>query len=374
MKNIKTNTVKKAKNIVIKIGTSILTDIENGYPKITTKHIQPVIDGISEYFEKKNFTIVSSGAVGFGMSVLNLKSKPKELANKQAAAAIGQNKLMNMYDGLFSKYNKSVAQVLLTPQGIMQRKHYLNAANTLNALFKMNVVPIINENDTVSVEELKFGDNDKLAAMVSSMINADLLILLTNIDGLLRDVNDKNSLIEDVYEIDNNLLSLCSCESKSTTTGGMKSKLTAAEIVMSSGIPMIICNAETPEVIKDILQGNFHGTYFHPAKTVLCPRKRWIKYSVQTNGKIYIDKGASDAVVKHKSLLSSGVQKISGIFDRGECVSIHNENREKIAAGLVNYNSEELNKIKGLKSSEIIEVLGYMDFKEVIHTDNMVLI
>ncbi|HPG31465.1 MAG TPA: glutamate 5-kinase, partial [bacterium] len=292
MKTNKIELLKKSRNIVVKIGTSILTEISNGYPQITDKHISSIIKSTSKHFEKRNFSIVSSGAVGFGMSVLNLKTKPKEISEKQAAAAIGQNKLMQMYENIFSKYKKVIAQILLTQPELMGRQQYLNAVNTLNSLFKIKAVPIINKNDTVAIDELKFGDNDKLAAMVGAMINADLIILLTNIDGLLNNINEPDSLIEDVKKLTPELFEICGCASNNATTGGMKSKLIAADIATSSGIPMIIANGYEPDIIDKILNCRFKGTFFYPADKIISPRKRWIKFNLKPKGKIFIDAGA----------------------------------------------------------------------------------
>ncbi|HON57546.1 MAG TPA: glutamate 5-kinase, partial [bacterium] len=287
---------------------------------------------------------------------------------------IGQNKLMQMYDKLFAKYNKVVAQILLTQTGIMHRQRYLNAVNTLNALFKLKAIPIINENDTVAVEEIKFGDNDKLGAMVATMINADLLIILSNIDGLFKNLNDKNSLIEDVISIDDELLKIAGSASKSTTTGGMISKLRAAEITMSAGIPMIICNGYDDKIIDKVLTLSYRGTFFYPAKKTLAPRKHWIKYNLKPRGKIIIDDGAVKALKNNKSLLPSGIVNVTGDFDAGDCVGVYNSNNEKIAKGLCNYNKFELLQIKGLKTSEIKKKFDFYDADEALHIDNMVLI
>ncbi|MBP7651978.1 glutamate 5-kinase [Candidatus Dependentiae bacterium] len=375
MKTNKFELIKKSKNIVVKIGTSILTEIKNGYPQITDKNISAIIKSMSKHFGIRNFTIVSSGAVGFGMSVLNMKTKPKDLSLKQAAAAVGQNKLMQMYENLFSKYNKIIAQVLLTQPGMMDRQQYLNAINTLNSLFEINAIPIINENDTVAVDELKFGDNDKLAAMVGSMINADLIILLTNINGLLNDIKNPCSLIEDIEKLTPELFEICGCASKSTTTGGMKSKLIAADISMSSGIPMIIANGYEPDIIDKILNCKFNGTFFYPADKIISPRKRWIKFNLKPKGKIFVDNGAAAAIQNNKSLLASGITGCDGKFDKGDCVAVYVYDKKniKIAVGLCNYNNEKLNLIKGLKTSEIKKIYGENDYPEVIHIDNMAL-
>lgn len=372
MKTEKNELIKKAKRIVIKIGTSILTDIIDGKPVVTTKNIEPIINSIIPLMKNKTFTIVSSGAIGFGMAELGLNSKPKELSMKQAAAAIGQNKLMQMYDCIFNKRDVTVAQILLTQTGIMQRSRYLNAINTLNSLFKLKVVPIINENDTVAVEEIKFGDNDKLAAMVSSMIEADLLILLTNIDGLLEDVSKPETLISDIRDITSDILKLCGAAGKSTTTGGMKAKLAAADICMSSGIPMIICNTR-PDSISKIFDATFKGTFFYPKKKVIPPKKRWIKFNLKPRGRIVVDTGAEKAVLNHKSLLPSGITSFEGRFDVHDCVAVYNLSGEKIAVGLINFDDNFLKKIVGLKMSELKEKYGAESAREIIHIDNMAL-
>ena len=373
MKTEKNELIKKSRRIVIKIGTSILTDIVGGKPEITTKNIEPIIDSLIPLMKNKTFSLVSSGAIGFGMSVLGLNTKPKELSMKQAAAAIGQNKLMQMYDRLFEKHAKTVAQILLTQTGIMQRARYLNAINTMNSLFKLNVVPVINENDTVAVEEIKFGDNDKLAAMVASMIEADLLILLTNIDGLLEDVTRPETLITDIKSITPEILKMCGAAGKSTTTGGMKAKLAAADICMSSGIPMIICNTNT-DIITRIFDGSFKGTFFYPKKNIIPSRKRWIKFNLKPRGKIIVDAGAEKAVLNNKSLLPSGIVSFEGRFEANDCIAIFNDSGEKIAVGLINCDDNYLKKIIGLKMQEIKVKFGSAAMREVIHIDNMAVV
>jgi len=374
MKNTKNHIINNAKTIVFKIGTSLLTDTDSDSPKITIAHIKPIISDIMRYLPDRNICIVSSGAIGFGMSILKFKTKPKELPLKQAAAAIGQNKLMQMYENLFSKYNKTVAQILLTQLGIQDRQRYLNARNTITTLFNLKAIPIINENDTVAVDEIKFGDNDKLAALVSAMINADLLVILTNIDGLLKNINQPDSLIEDVFTLTPELFKICGAASKSTTTGGMKSKLIAADITMSSGVNTIICNGSNPNIISEIFHtNNFKGTFFYPDKKPLNSWKRWIKYNLKPKGKIIIDAGAVNALKNHKSLLASGIKDCVGDFQPNDCVQIIDEANNKIAVGLTEYSSDMLSKIKGLKTEEIKKKLKIDYCKEVVHIDNLTL-
>lgn len=368
------NTSKK--RIVVKIGTSSLTH-KNG--KISLYSMDRAIRQLSDLKnEGYDIVLVTSGAVGAGLTRLNLNQRPTTTAEKQAVAAVGQGILMHMYEKLFSEYGIIVAQVLLTRDDLSIRKKCVNFINSIDNIFKYGVIPIINENDTVATEELNFSDNDTLSAMVASLIEADLLIILSDIDGLY----DKDphrykdaKIIHTVKDINENIKKLAGDSFESMGTGGMKTKIKAAEIAVHSGVGMFIANGGEDMVLQKLLRGERIGTYFEPLTKKINRRGRWIAFSSLTEGVIYIDKGAEDALVKRgKSLLSCGIKSISGEFEIGDTVSISNMNNDIIGKGIVNFSSEDLMRIKGLNSSKIEDVLGHKLYDEVIHRDNLVVL
>ncbi len=365
--------------IVIKIGTTLLTGAR-GFDG-------PVVEGLVKeiaalkHERDLNVLIVSSGAIGCGMDTLKLAERPKVLPLKQATAAIGQARLMHFYQVLFETYGDGLhtAQVLLTSSDLDDRHRYLNIRNTIQTLFSLkNVVPIVNENDSVATEELRFGDNDTLSARVASKIDADMLIILSDIDGLY----DRNpsrykdaKLIESVAQVDDSIDALAEDTGVATSVGGMKTKLHAARIACASGLVTVIANGRTPGIISGVLDGTARCTRFGASAAVLSHRKRWIAFGRAARGAIDIDDGACGALrEKGKSLLAAGVTGISGAFDVGAAVRIRDRSGKDIACGLVNYSSGDLGRIKGCKSSEIRAILGRKDFDEVIHRDNLVLL
>lgn len=364
---------KKFKRIVIKIGTSLLT--KNNNTEFNINFIKNIISEISILSKTKQIALVSSGAIGLGMKELNLKKRPKKLSDKQAVAAIGQPLLMNIYSKYFSEYNIRTAQVLLTHSGLQNRKRHLNATNTINSLFKYNVIPIINENDTVATEEIKFGDNDTLASLVSILIDADLMILLTDTDGLYKNINDSNTIINEVYDITEDIVNFAKPTLKENSVGGFLSKLESAKISINSGVGVLICNGNKPNQISEFMSNKKIGTYFYPKKYNIKGKKRYIAFNLKRRGKIHIDEGAGIAISqKGKSLLPSGIIKVESKFDTGDCVSIFYNNKE-IACGLVNYNSIIIDKTKKLTTSQIRKIFPneWAD-DEIIHRDNMVLL
>ncbi len=364
----------KANRLVIKVGTSTLTH-DTG--KLNLYQIEVLV---REIVDLKNLgrevILVTSGAVGAGMGRMGLTRKPRTMPEKQALAAIGQGLLLHMYEKLFAEYGQIVSQVLLTKDDIAHRERYLNSRNTLSALLRMGTIPIINENDTVVFEQIKFGDNDTLAALVAGLVNADLLIVLSDIDGLYTSnpkLDTNARLIDLVDEITPEIERLAGEPSSKLGSGGMITKIEAAKIACNSGIPMVLANGKRPNVLRDIVSGVSVGTVFTPKDHRLKTRKGWIAYGSVVDGTITVDSGAEKAIVKNgKSLLPSGISAIEGEFSRGSVVKICGENGE-IARGIVNYNSAEIEKIKGCQSKDIASILGHKDYEEVIHRDNLCL-
>ncbi|WP_418790722.1 glutamate 5-kinase [Phosphitispora sp. TUW77] len=365
---------KKIKRIVVKVGSSTLS-YPNGRLNITQMELlaRDLADLQNRGIE---VILVSSGAQGAGMGKMGLSRRPKTIPEKQAAAAIGQGLLMHMYEKLFSEYGITVAQVLLTREDIMDRKRFLNARNTLNALLGMETIPIINENDTIAVEEIRFGDNDALSALVASLIEAELLIILSDIAGLYtgNPATDKDAtLIPLVTEINEDIEHIAGGSGSKLGTGGMVTKLQAAKVAMNSGFPMIIAQGSENRIVRRIVDGEQLGTLFMPRENRLHSKKRWIAFGSNVQGTILIDSGARKALAEDgKSLLPSGIVSVAGTFEIGNTVSVFYEGKE-IGRGIVNYSSLELDSIKGKKTGEIPKILGYKDFDEVIHRDNFAL-
>ena len=364
------------KRLVVKIGSNILA---NGKEGLDTKRISFIARDISELHDKGyDVVIVSSGAVAAGMRKLGLKEKPKDIKLKQAAAAIGQSHLMWAYERSFGEYGKKVAQVLLTRDDFADRKRYINSKNTLLTLLTYRVVPVINENDTVATDEIKFGDNDYLASLVAGLVEADRLIILSDVEGLYTADPKRNSragLIEYVEEITPELEERAGGAGSIVGTGGMYSKILAAKRAVSHGIMVHIISGRKDGLLKSLLEGNHCGTLFKPREEKLSSRKGWIAYGSRSKGSLVIDEGAVKALVEGgKSLLPSGIISVEGDFDTGDAIYCLNSKDVRIAKGLTNYSSSEINKIKGKKTSEIEKILGYKYSEEVIHRDNLVLI
>jgi glutamate 5-kinase len=368
------DSVKRAKRIVIKVGSSSLT-YQNA--KLNLRRIEKLIREIVDLKNQdKEVILVSSGAVAAGQGELDLAERPQTIPEKQALAAIGQGILMKTYQKLFSEYGQKVAQVLLTQKDLTDRKRYLNSRNTLNQLLNYGVIPVINENDTVAVEEIKFGDNDTLSALVSSLIDADLLIILSDIDGLYtadprHDPTAK--LLSRIDDISHEIEALAGDAGTKRGTGGMITKIRAAKVSTRSGIPLIIANGSLDNVLSQITQGVEVGTLFL-SQEKLASREKWIAFNLDVEGEIVIDSGAVKALLeKGKSLLPCGILASQGCFSAGAVVDIVNQAGEILARGLVNYSQREIEEIKGLHTSKIKERLGYQDYDEVVHRDNLVL-
>jgi glutamate 5-kinase len=324
--------------------------------------------------------LVSSGAVGIGCRRMGLAERPKTLAMKQAVAAIGQGRLMRIYDDLFSALNQPIAQVLLTRSDLTQRSRYVNSYRTFRQLLSLGVIPIVNENDTVAVEELKFGDNDTLSALVASLIGADWLFLLTDVDRLYSADPRRSADAQPIVQIDSpeQLIALKAGAGKQGSawgTGGMLTKLEAAQIATRAGVRTMITDGRQPGNIAKALAGEAVGTQFSPLAKPSRGRKRWIASNLPTSGRIYVDGGAARAVLKGgKSLLAAGITAIQGEFQPQDAVDLCTQDGQEIARGIVNYSHQELQRILGRRSEEIATILGYAGSDTVIHRDNMVLV
>jgi glutamate 5-kinase len=361
-----------AKRIVVKVGSNVLTE-DNG---LNLKAMRSIARQIGKLIESGlEVILVSSGAMASGIKKIGLPARPDELPKRQAVAAVGQAGLMMEYEKAFGRFNLKVAQILLTSEDLSNRKRYLNARNTLNTLLSWQVVPVINENDTVWVEEIKLGDNDHLAAMITLLMDADVLINLTDIDGLFnRDprVFQDAELITDVTRINKDIERYAGEIPGALGTGGMISKIKAARKVNSAGVPMVIAGGDKPNILLKLFSGQKHGTFFIPQKQRLTSRKCWIAFSLKPKGKIILDDGAVKAILKNgKSLLPSGIIAVKNDFGVGAAVEFQNQRNESLGIGLANYSSTDINKIKGLKSGRIKQVLGHKSYDEVIHRDNL---
>ena len=381
--NIREN-IKNAHRIVFKFGTNALTR-SNG--ELALSRIYSFIEAISDLKANgKEIIIVTSGAVGMGVKRLGLDCKPTLVSLKQACAAVGQGQLMYFYEDSFNKFSILTAQVLLTEDDFSVRKKYLSLRNTLNKLLELGVIPIINENDTIASSELEgyhadginvcFGDNDKLSALVVSKLDADLLVILSDIDGLYDDdprVNDNAKLIPVINEITPKIEAL-GFEASKNGRGGMKTKLEAAKVVVHSGGMAMITNGKTPDIIRKIFDGEDVGTVFLPMEH-LSSKKRWLAYATTIIGKIKVnDKARNVLVNSNASLLSIGITEIINEFHHGDVVSIIDNHENEFARGIVNYSSMECEKISGKHSDEIEGILGYKNYDEVILRDNMVIL
>jgi len=373
-------TINEANRIVIKFGTNILTNDEG---EISLPRVYAFIEDVSKLKKSgKEVILVTSGAVGLGKKKLGVAGT-EAVAMKQACAAIGQGKLMSIYESAFDQYDIVVAQILLTEDDFSQRKKYLSIRTTLNKLLELDVIPIINQNDTVSTIELDeicvdmqvcFSDNDKLSALVASELDANLLVILSDIDGLF-DSNPKTNkdakIIPVVEKVTNEILNY-GTEASAGGRGGMKTKLEAARLVTRSGGTVIVANGQSPSIIKRIFEGEEIGTIFSANDEMLSGKKRWIGYATNILGKLVVNYGAKKAILeKESSLLPIGVVGVVNEFKKGEVVAIMDENNREIARGIVNYNSGDCKKIAGAHSDDIAKILGYKNYDEIINRDNI---
>jgi len=368
--------LSRARRVVVKVGSGLVTTAGEGP---SSEHIARLATDIAALVhDRHEVALVSSGAIATGMARLGLKARPRSIPEKQAAAAVGQSALMWEYEQAFKKHGIAVGQVLLTGQDISDRSRYLNARNTLLALLAFGVLPIVNENDTVAVEEIKVGDNDNLAALVAHLIDADLLVLLTDVDGLYtgdprRDPTARR--LETVEAITDEIQRMVYDASASVSVGGMSTKLQAAQKAGASGIPMVIASGREPGTLPRLFKGEAVGTYFQPRDDRLAARKRWIAFAVPPQGRLTVDAGAKKALTERgKSLLPSGLVEVDGQFEAGDVVALIEADGQEFARGLVNYDTDELRRIRGTKTADIERTLGYKGVDEVVHRDNLVIL
>jgi glutamate 5-kinase len=374
MSNSRSALLRGVKRVVIKVGSGVLTTrhglnleaIEN----LTTQMIDLRKRGIE-------IVLISSGAIAAGLRKMGFTKRPQSVSQQQAIAALGQSRLIMVYEEAFEQHGQRVAQILLTRDDLTHRRRYLNARNTLFTLLSWNIIPIINENDTVVVDEIKFGDNDNLSAMVTGMTESQLLVNLTNIDGFF--TKDPRShtdaaLIHEVEHFNRNIMKCASTIPGFLGSGGMASKVKAARKVSMRGVPTIIANGLKPNILRDIFAGRREGTLFFPAEMRLCNRKHWIAFTKKPKGVLVIDTGAEQAILKQRrSLLPSGILAVKGRFSMGNAVLLTNEKGDELAVGLVNYHSGDIKKIMGLRSGQIEATLGFKYDDEVINRDNLVI-
>ena len=360
--------LNNAKIIILKIGSSNLVDSKG---KLKEKWLQSLAKDIKKLKKKgKEFVIVSSGAIALGKNYLKIKQKNIKIEMSQALASIGQIHLTNIYRKIFEKNKIKIGQILISLDDTEQRRRAINAKRTFENLFKLGAVPIVNENDTTATSEIKYGDNDRLAARVAQIISANILVIFSDVDGLYSSSENKK-VIKEVSNVDEKIYSFVKNKKNYYGSGGMKTKLEAAKICMNAGCYMAIANGKHINPLSKLLKENI-CTWFLPKVSTLDARKKWIISSIGSNGKIYIDNGALRALRNGKSLLSAGITKVEGTFSKGDNILIVDNDGKESARGLTSFSSEEINKIKGLKSDQIEKILGYSSKSEIIHRDDMV--
>ena len=371
-------TLKSKRRIVIKVGSSALVGEDNQLSaarcRELARQIAPLVRG------KRQVVLVSSGAIAAGLGKLGRTRKPHQIPLKQALAATGQTTLMQHYEKAFARYDLMVAQILLTLDDLSNRRRFLNARHTLDELFGLNILPIVNENDTVAVHEIKVGDNDNLAALVTHLVEADLFINLSDVDGVFEEdprLNPKARRISVIEHIDSFLKVKAGDTLRTGSTGGMQTKLEAAEKAQRYGVASVIANGRQKNILTQILEGRDVGTLILPkeGRDRLNSRKYWLAYSLKPCGSLVVDGGAKKALMERgRSLLPSGVQDIVGRFNQGDPIDLQVSGEAPFARGLTCYSSSELSQIKGAKSADIEKILGYKYFDEVIHRNDLVLL
>ncbi|MDB4985370.1 MAG: Glutamate 5-kinase [Myxococcaceae bacterium] len=355
----------EARRVVVKIGTKSITAGDRGRFADVARQVAAL------HAQGRQVVVVSSGAIALGFPRLGLKSRPTQMAELQASAATGQSRLMHAYEEAFSPYGIEVAQLLLTHDGISDRNMYVNARVTLEALLAHSCVPIINENDTIAVDEIRFGDNDQLAAMVATLVEADLLFLLTDVEGLLDADGARIPTVRDVEQV---RALVRPHQAGGLSLGGMESKLDAAHRASRGGLPVVIADARSPTILEDVLAGRDVGTLVLPDGSPLASRKHWIAYALKPRGSILIDAGAVRALVERQSsLLPAGVVGVTGDFAQGEAVSVLAPDGSEVARGLSRYGKHEVLRLAGARATEIIERIGHYAGDAVVHRDDLVL-
>lgn len=362
-----------AKTVVVKVGTNALSRSDD---TLDVERIASLTEQLHRIRQTgKQVVLVSSGAIGAGLGILGLKKRPDDLPHLQAAAAVGQAHLIRQYDDCLRKHGHHAAQLLLTANDFKHRHRYLNVRNTLHTLFEYGVLPIINENDTVSVAEIRFGDNDRLAAMVCNLLDDPLLIILSVIDGLFDgDPKDPTSkLVPLVEKFDPELFGLAAQTKSSRGTGGMKSKLEAVNMATATGRNVMLANGSTPGILDQLMTGQEVGTLFLAQGPSIPAWKRWIGYNVQPHGTFILDEGACNAITtKGRSLLAIGIREVRGDFEKGQIVALVDGAGNEFARGLTNYGANDVSKIAGKRTEEIAAIFGRVPYAEVIHRDNLV--
>ena len=363
------------KRVVVKIGSSLVASPKGGLRLDRIGRLAEEFGGLQA--QNRQLVLVSSGAIVAGISHLALKSFPQEVPLQQSAAAVGQSRLMRAYEIAFEKPGCKIAQILLTHQDLADRRRFLNARHTLTTLLQLGVIPIINENDTVATEEIQFGDNDALAGQIAHLVDADLLVILSDVNGLYEEdphLNPSAKLIPMVPTITKQIENLAGASRTQASRGGMVTKIRAAKQAGRFGVPTLLLNGETPNALGKALEGNSSGTFFASNQSSLTHRKQWIAFTLRPKGEITLDEGAVAAlVIRGKSLLPSGILSVKGTFLPGDPVSCTTGEGIVFAQGLSNYSAESLQRIKGKQTSEIQQLLGALEYEEVIHRDNLAL-
>jgi glutamate 5-kinase len=376
MDAVRQEVITLAHTVVVKVGTNVLTGPDG---TLDPAQLQSLADQVQRIRQTgRKVALVSSGAIGAGVGQLQLSRRPTDLRHLQACAAIGQNFLMRAYQECLAGHGTHTAQILLTASDFDNRSRYLNARNTILTLFEWNCLPIINENDTVSVAEIKFGDNDHLAAMVTNLLQAPLLILLTVVDGLY--ASDPNtdpaaSLVSTVPFIDSEVTGMAGSSRSTLGSGGMRSKLRAARLATAAGESVIMANGRRPGILDAILAAEPVGTLFLPHGSTIPAWKRWLGFTARPRGRLVVDAGARNAV-QHKgsSLLPIGVVQVAGSFGKGDVIALSDIDGTEFARGLTNYSASDAGRICGLRTEQISEVLGSLPYEEIVHRDNLVVI
>lgn len=366
--------LKNAKRVVVKVGTSTITRPTGGSNLVRMEEIAREIAGLAD--EGREMVLVTSGAIAAGMNRMRLKKRPKDVSKRQALAAVGQGVLMHLYGTMFASYGQTAGQVLLTKENSLRHNQYTNSRNALLTMLSMGVLPVVNENDAVSVDEVKIGDNDTLSATVASLVDADALIILSDVDGLYTANPQENpdaKLIPEVREITPEIEGLAGGAGTEGGTGGMVTKLAAAKIAMSAGVTMVIARGDRFGVMREVLEGKNVGTVFHAKEAHLRARKAWLAFGRHIGGNLTVDEGCARAMRSGASLLAAGIVNVDGDFSAKSTVRVLGPDGREIARGVVNYGADEIRRIAGKKTKEIAALLPDAAHDEVIHRDDLVM-
>ena len=366
--------LKTAKRVVVKVGTSTITRPAGGSNLVRMEEIAREIAGLAD--EGREMVLVTSGAIAAGMNRMGLKTRPKDVSKRQALAAVGQGVLMHLYETMFASYGQTAGQVLLTKENSVRHNQYTNSRNALLAMIAMGVVPVVNENDAVSVDELKIGDNDTLSATVASLVDADALIILSDVDGLYTANPQEHpdaKLISEVREVTPEIEALAGGAGTAGGTGGMVTKLAAAKIAMSAGVTMVIARGDRFGAMREVLEGKPVGTVFFARDEHLRARKAWLAFGRHIGGNLTVDEGGVRAMRSGASLLAAGIKSVDGDFQPKSTVRVLGPDGREIARGVANYGANEIRRIAGKKTKDIIKILPEATHDEVIHRDNLVM-